>query len=238
MRQVVWNHETGEPLYNAIVWTDTRTQGLIRKLKRRLGADQLPGLSGLPLSTYPSVGKLLWLLENEPKVKDAYEKGILAFGTIDAWLVYKLNAGPKKNVFVSDPTNASRTLFMNLKTLDYDESLIDFFRLDPAKIHLPKITRSSDPEAYGRLESSVLKGTPITGCLGDQSAALVGQKASPLDWPKTHTALAVSCCTMWETNLCFRVMAYSARWHMILVRATERMLSREVLRLPAQASSS
>lgn len=176
MRQVVWNHETGEPLYNAIVWTDTRTQGLIRKLKRRLGADQLPGLSGLPLSTYPSVGKLLWLLENEPKVKDAYEKGILAFGTIDAWLVYKLNAGPKKNVFVSDPTNASRTLFMNLKTLDYDESLIDFFRLDPAKIHLPKITRSSDPEAYGRLESSVLKGTPITGCLGDQSAALVGQK--------------------------------------------------------------
>jgi len=173
---VVWNHETGEPLYNAIVWTDTRTQGLIRKLKQRLGADQLPGLSGLPLSTYPSVGKLLWLLENEPKVKDAYEKGILAFGTIDAWLVYKLNAGPKKNVFVSDPTNASRTLFMNLKTLDYDESLLDFFRLDPTKIHLPKITRSSDPEAYGRLESTVLKGTPITGCLGDQSAALVGQK--------------------------------------------------------------
>jgi len=173
---VVWNHETGEPLYNAIVWTDTRTQALVRKLKLRLGADQLQDLCGLPLSTYPSVGKLLWLFENVPKVKEAYEKGILAFGTVDAWLVYRLNGGPKKNVFVSDPTNASRTMFMNLKTLSYDDQLIDFFRLDASKIHLPKITRSSDPEAYGRLESGSLKGVPITGCLGDQSAALVGQK--------------------------------------------------------------
>lgn len=173
---MVWNHETGEPLYHAIVWTDTRTQALVRKLKHRLGADRLQELCGLPLSTYPSVGKLLWLLENEPKVKEAYDKGILAFGTIDSWLVYKLNGGPKKNVFVSDPTNASRTMFMNLRTLDYDDQLIDFFRLDPAKIHLPKVTRSSDTEAYGRLESSLLKGVPITGCLGDQSAALVGQK--------------------------------------------------------------
>ncbi|KAK5182764.1 Glycerol kinase [Exophiala sp. CCFEE 6388] len=173
---VLWNHETGEPLYNAIVWTDTRTAALVRKLKQRLGADRLPDLCGLPLSTYPSVGKLLWLLENEPKVKEAYDKGILAFGTIDAWLVYRLNGGPKKNVFVSDPTNASRTMFMNLKTLNYDDQLIDFFRLDSSKIHLPKITQSSHPTAYGSLESGVLKGVPITGCLGDQSAALVGQK--------------------------------------------------------------
>jgi glycerol kinase len=90
---VLWNKETGEPLYNAIVWTDTRTQGLVRKLKQRLGADKLTDLCGLPLSTYPSVGKLLWLLENEPKVKAAYDKGVLAFGTIDTWLVYKLNGG-------------------------------------------------------------------------------------------------------------------------------------------------
>jgi glycerol kinase len=173
---VLWNYDTGEPLYNAIVWTDTRTQALVRTLKKRLGADQLQDICGLPLSTYPSVGKLLWLLENEPKVKEAYEKGILAFGTIDAWLVYKLNDGPRKNVFVSDPTNASRTMFMNLETLEYDERLIDFFRLDRAKLHLPKITRSSDPKAYGTLSSGALKGFPITGCLGDQSAALVGQK--------------------------------------------------------------
>lgn len=173
---VVWNKETGEPLYNAIVWTDTRTQGLVRKLKQRLGADKLTDICGLPLSTYPSVGKLLWLLENEPKVKEAYEKGVLAFGTIDAWLVYKLNGGPRKNVFVSDPSNASRTMFMNLKTLQYDESLLDFFRIDTKKVHLPKIVHSSDPTAYGSLASTVLKGVPITGCLGDQSAALVGQK--------------------------------------------------------------
>ena len=174
---VLWNRQTGEPLYNAIVWTDTRTQNLIRHLKQRLGADKLQDLCGLPLSTYPSVGKLLWLLENEPKVKDAYEKGILAFGTVDSWLVYKLNGGPKRDIFVSDPTNASRTMFMNLHTLKYDNSLIDFFRLDEKKLNLPKIVPSSDSTAYGTLDSTVLKGFPITGCLGDQSAALVGQKA-------------------------------------------------------------
>ncbi|KIW12125.1 glycerol kinase [Exophiala spinifera] len=173
---VVWDYETGEPLYNAIVWTDTRTQALIRKIKLRLGADRLQELCGLPLSTYPSVGKLLWLLENVPKVKEAYEKGNLAFGTIDAWLVYRLNGATKKNVFVSDPTNASRTCFMNLKTLDYDDQLIDFFRLDSSKLRLPKIVQSSHPDVYGKLETGVLKGVPITGCLGDQSAALVGQK--------------------------------------------------------------
>jgi len=173
---VLWDKETGEPLYNAIVWTDTRTQGLIRKLKTRLGADKLTALSGLPLSTYPSVGKLLWLLENEPKVKAAYDKGTLSFGTIDAWLVYKLNGGPKRNVFVSDPSNASRTLFMNIETLKYDDALLDFFRIDTSKVNLPKIVHSSDPSAYGSLTSTVLKGVPITGVLGDQSAALVGQK--------------------------------------------------------------
>jgi len=172
---VVWDKNTGEPLYNAIVWTDTRTQALVRKLKARLGADKLQDLCGLPLSTYPSVGKLLWLIENEPKVKDAYEKGVLAFGTIDAWLIYRLN-GVKKNVFVSDPSNASRTMFMNLHTLQYDDSLLDFFRLDTKRLHLPKIVRSSDPTAYGSLAATALRGCPITGCLGDQSAALVGQK--------------------------------------------------------------
>lgn len=173
---VLWNRETGEPLYNAIVWTDTRTQALVRRLKERLGSDKLNELCGLPLSTYPSVGKLLWLLENESKVKDAYEKGILCFGTVDSWLVYKLNGGPKRDIFVSEPTNASRTMFMNLHTLKYDKSLIDFFRLDEKLLNLPKIVPSSDRTAYGTLASTALKDFPITGCLGDQSAALVGQK--------------------------------------------------------------
>lgn len=173
---VVWDARTGEPLYNAIVWTDTRTTAIVRDLKARPGADQLMAKCGLPLSTYPSCSKLLWMLENVPKVHGAYNEGRLAFGTVDTWLTYKLNGGASKNVFVSDATNASRTMFMNIETLDYDDSLIDFFKLDRKKLHLSKIVRSSDPEAYGSLSSGVLAGTPITGCLGDQSAALVGQK--------------------------------------------------------------
>ncbi|EEP78743.1 glycerol kinase [Uncinocarpus reesii 1704] len=173
---VVWNKETGEPLYNAIVWTDTRTQSLIRRLKQRLGHSELQEHCGLPLSTYPSVGKLLWLLDCVPRVKEAYENGVLAFGTIDTWLVYKLNGGPKNNVFVTDPSNASRTMFMDIRTRQYSETLIDFFRLNRTKLHLPTIIHSSDPKGYGSLASTVLRGVPITGCLGDQSAALVGQK--------------------------------------------------------------
>ena len=173
---VVWDKTTGEPLYNAIVWTDTRTQVQVRKLKQRLGADKLQDLCGLPLSTYPSVGKLLWFLDNVPAVKEAYEKGNLCFGTIDSWLVYRLNGGAQRNVFVTDPSNASRTMFMNIHKLQYDESLIDFFRLDANKVHLPEIVPSSHKTKYGALASTVLAGVPITGCLGDQSAALVGQK--------------------------------------------------------------
>ena len=105
---VLWDQQTGEPLYNAIVWTDTRTQNMIRKIKHRLGADLLNEISGLPLSTYPSVGKLLWLLENEPKVKTAYDKGVLAFGTIDAWLVYKLNGGTNCCFYLDDSGERER----------------------------------------------------------------------------------------------------------------------------------
>jgi glycerol kinase len=172
----VWDTETGEPLYNSIVWTDTRTASIVHELKKRDGADDLVDLCGLPLSTYPSSTKLLWLLKHVEKVKKAYEEGRLAFGTVDTWLVYKLNGGPEANVFVTDPTNASRTMWMNIHKLEYDEKLISFFKLDTKnKLHLPKIVPSSDPEAYGKLASTSLKGVKITGCLGDQSAALVGQ---------------------------------------------------------------
>ena len=108
-------------------------------------------------------------------MKQAYDAGRLAFGTVDTWLVYKLNGGPKANIFVSDPTNASRTMWMNIHKLEYDQKLLSFFQLDTKKLHLPKIVPSSDPEAYGKLTSGPLDGTKITGCLGDQSAALVGQ---------------------------------------------------------------
>nr|OQO17373.1 hypothetical protein B0A51_15754 [Rachicladosporium sp. CCFEE 5018] len=175
---VCWDIKSGEPLYNAIVWTDTRTAALARELKAREGSDKLQDICGLPISTYPSVTKLLWLLRNEEKVRKAYEAGNLAFGTIDAWLIYKLNGGPKNNVFVSDPTNASRTMFMDIHSLKYSDKTIDFFsyEFDLRKVHMPEIVRSADEKAFGKLTSGVLSGFPITGCLGDQSAALVGQK--------------------------------------------------------------
>jgi glycerol kinase len=173
---LVWDKETGEPLYNAIVWTDTRSASLVRDLKARSGSELLTEKCGLPLSTYPSVSKLLWMLENVPGVKTAYDSGKLAFGTVDSWLVYQLNGGPDKNVHVSDPTNASRSMFMNLETLDYDDSLLEFFQLDRTKLTLPTIVKSSDSKVYGSIASGPLAGVPITGCLGDQSAALVGQK--------------------------------------------------------------
>jgi len=172
---ICWDTNTGEPLYNAIVWPDTRTASLVRELKKREGADELPQLCGLPLSTYPSSVKFLWMYDNCEAVKKAYDEGRCSFGTVDSWLIYKLNGGEKADVHVTDTTNASRTMFMNIHTLKYDEKLLNFFRLDPKKIILPKIVPSSDAGAFGSITSGALKGIKITGCLGDQSAALVGQ---------------------------------------------------------------
>ncbi|MCJ1313087.1 Glycerol kinase [Agyrium rufum] len=174
---MVWDCETGEPLYNAIAWPDTRTQSLVRELKNREGASKLQNLCGLPLSTYPSAVKLLWILANCPKAKESYEAGRLAFGTVDTWLLYRLNGGSKRNIFVTDATNASRTMFMNLEKLAYDDELLSFFKIDPEKIKLPKIVPSADAEAFGCFDSGPLQGVCIAGCLGDQSAALVGQCA-------------------------------------------------------------
>lgn len=174
----MWDVKTGEPLHNAIVWTDTRTAALARELKARPGSDKLQDICGLPISTYPSVTKLLWLLKNKENVRKVFEAGNLAFGTIDTWLTYKLNGGPEKNVFVTESTNASRTMFMDLHKMKYSDELLDFFsyEFDLRKVHLPEIVKSADTKSYGQLTSGPLKGWPITGCLGDQSAALVGQK--------------------------------------------------------------
>lgn len=171
---VVWDRETGEPLHNAIAWPDTRTKGIVRELKKRHGADKLQGISGLPLSTYPSSLKLIWLLRNSDQVRKIYERGQLVFGTVDTWLLYNLN-GKEKNIFVTDVTNASRTMLVNLQNLEYDTILLDFFQFDPKKITLPKILPSCDADGFGSLSSGPLRGIKVTGCLGDQSAALVGQ---------------------------------------------------------------
>lgn len=174
---LTWDWETGEPLYNAIAWPDTRTKSLVRELKTQEGADDLQHICGLPLSTYPSSVKLLWLLRNSEDVKRAYDEGRLAFGTVDTWILYHLNGGKNNGVFVTDVTNASRTMFANLHTLQYDQRLLDFFGIDRSKIRLPKIVPSSDPSAFGHMTSGALKGTQITSCLGDQSASLVGHTA-------------------------------------------------------------
>ncbi|KAL9127968.1 MAG: hypothetical protein Q9217_003259 [Psora testacea] len=171
---VVWDKGTGESLHNAIAWPDTRTQSIVRELKEREGVDKLQRICGLPLSTYPSSLKLTWLLRHVEKVRKAYDEGRLVFGTIDAWLLHKLN-GRGKKVHVTDVTNASRTMFVNLYTLEYDQTALDFFGIDPHKMELPKIVPSSDSKAFGEMASGPLKGIKITGCLGDQSAALVGQ---------------------------------------------------------------
>ncbi|GAW26408.1 putative glycerol kinase [Rosellinia necatrix] len=171
---VCWDKNTGEALCQAVVWPDTRTKELVRDLKTLPLADNLLPLCGLPLSTYPSSVKLLWLIRNHAEVRNAYEEGRLAFGTVDSWLIYKLNGGKDKNVHVTDTTNASRTMFMNLHTCEYDDEILRFFDIDRSKVDLPKIVPSSHPEAFGALASGPLKGVRIAGCLGDQSSAVVG----------------------------------------------------------------
>lgn len=174
---LVWNVETGEPLHNAIAWPDTRTKGMVRELKEK---EKIEGISisemtGMPLSTYPSAVKLVWMLRHVSKVKEVYDAGKLAFGTVDSWLIYNFN-GKNMDYFVTDSTNASRTMFMNLHTVKYDPKLFDFFGIDMEKIHLPRIVPSSDAKAFGSISTGPLQGMKIAGCLGDQSAALVGQQ--------------------------------------------------------------
>ncbi|KAI9675488.1 MAG: Glycerol kinase [Trizodia sp. TS-e1964] len=174
---VLWDTQTGEPVCNAIVWPDTRTDSLVRELKSRKGASGLQQICGLPLSTYPSAVKMLWLCQNNPRVREAYNAKRLSFGTVDSWLIYSLNGGPKRSIHATDSTNASRTMLLNLHSLQYDNTLLDFFQLDRNHIHLPHVFPSSDDKAFGSVESGPLAGVRITGCLGDQSAALVGQSA-------------------------------------------------------------
>ncbi|KAF3939838.1 hypothetical protein ABW19_dt0205064 [Dactylella cylindrospora] len=173
---IVWDTRTGKALHNAIVWADSRTAHIVRHLKSQEGADQLHQLTGLPLSTYPSAVKIRWILEHCKSALEVYEEGYLAFGTVDTWLLYNLAVGAAgEKLHVTDVTNASRTLLLNIHNLQYDPFLIKFFNLE--KLLLPKLASSSDSQAYGAVREGPLKGVKITGCLGDQSAALVGQKA-------------------------------------------------------------
>ncbi|EEY21916.1 glycerol kinase [Verticillium alfalfae VaMs.102] len=176
---IVWDDRTGETLHNAIVWSDTRTADKARQINEQATSKTISDLTGLPVSTYPSAIKLSWLLNNVDEVRQVWEDGHLMFGTVDTWLVYCLNGGSKAKepVHVTDSTNASRTMLMNLRTLHWEDSIIQTFGLDKHPLRLPRIVSSSDPNAFGSIFSGPLEGVRITGCLGDQSAALVGQCA-------------------------------------------------------------
>ncbi|XP_073801965.1 glycerol kinase isoform X3 [Danio rerio] len=177
---LVWDKQTGEPLYNAIVWLDLRTQSTVERLINKTpgkNKNHLKDKTGLPISTYFSAVKLRWLMDNVEKVHEAVLSHRAMFGTVDSWLIWCLTGGKNGGVHCTDVTNASRTMLFNIHTMDWDPELCIYFDI-PMGI-LPKVRSSS--EIYGlmkissKLKSGPLTGVPISGCLGDQSAALVGQ---------------------------------------------------------------
>lgn len=194
---IVWHRKTGRPLSNGITWTDIRTAEIVEHLENMTDAEtkaRMREKTGLPLLTYFLAAKLRWLLDNDDVIRDEYESGLgnLMFGTVDTWLIYHLT---KEKAFVTDVTNALRTLFMDLETRQYDAELLEFWDIDPERIAMPRIVLSlevygffSAPnllalgfhnkitlEAYQILRT--INEVPICGCLGDQLASLVGQLA-------------------------------------------------------------
>ncbi|XP_051871139.1 glycerol kinase isoform X2 [Pristis pectinata] len=171
---IMWHKFTGLPLYNAIVWLDLRTQSTVEKLINqgpKRDKNILQAQTGLPISTYFSAVKLRWLLDNVDAVKGAVANNQALFGTVDSWLIWCLTGANNGGVHCTDVTNASRTLLFNINTLQWDPDLCKFFDI-PMSI-LPEVRSSS--EIYGLIKCGALTNVPISGCLGDQSAALVGQ---------------------------------------------------------------
>jgi glycerol kinase len=172
---VVWDSRTGEPLYNAVVWQDTRTRDICQKLQADGLEDIFRTKAGLPVATYFSGPKITWMLENVPGLHHRAERGEALFGNVDTWLIWNLTGGPAGGAHVTDVTNASRTMLMDLRSLDWDQELLDI--LGVPRSMLPEIRPSSDPAHYGHtLANGPLGGSvPVCGDLGDQQAALFGQ---------------------------------------------------------------
>src|SRR3954447_11902914 len=169
---VVWDRNTGEPVMNAIVWQDTRTDRLVDEFSRDGGQDRFRPKTGLPLATYFSGPKARWILDNVDGTRERAEAGELLFGNIDTWLIWNLTGGPDGGVHVTDVSNASRTLLMNLKTLDWDDDILSVIGVPRAM--LPEIRPSS--AVYGEVKSGGgFAGVQIAGDLGDQQAATFGQ---------------------------------------------------------------
>jgi glycerol kinase len=162
---LVWDRKTGKPIYNAIVWQDTRTDVICNELAKDGGQDRLRSKTGLPLATYFSGPKIKWILDNVEGARAKAEKGELMFGNMDTWVIWNLTGA-----HVTDVTNASRTLLMDLNSLDWDDELLQLLTIPRSM--LPEIRSSS--EEYGKAKI-ILEGVPVSGDLGDQQAALFGQ---------------------------------------------------------------
>lgn len=179
---VVWDKASGKALTRCIAWPDTRTAHTVKELAKKhpKGVDAVKWETGLPLSTYFAATKLRWMLDNLPEVKKAHDEKTMLFGTVDSWLVYNLTKGA---AHITDASNASRTMFMDLRKQAWDPKLCDFFGVDPSI--LPTIKSSA--EIYGKVEEGALTGVDIGGIVGDQQAALVGQKClSPGEAKNTY----------------------------------------------------
>jgi len=172
---VVWNPKTGEPHYNAIVWQDTRTARIMHRLEQEGASETVRSKAGLPLATYFSGGKIQWILDNVEGARAAAERGEAIFGNIDTWLIWNLTGGINGGTHITDVTNASRTMLLNLETLDWDDELLSLFSI-PRRM-LPAIRPSSDSRLYGMTHrNGPFKGeVPLCADLGDQQAATVGQ---------------------------------------------------------------
>jgi len=171
---LVWDRHSGEPVFNAVVWQDTRTDTICNTLADEGGQDRFRAKVGLPLATYFAGPKIKWILDNVESARERAEKGDLLFGTIDTWLVWNLTGGVNGGIHITDVTNASRTLMMDLETLDWDPDIVAILGIPESM--LPKIYPSS--QVYGEVKAAELpslNGIPVAGILGDQQAAMFGQ---------------------------------------------------------------
>ena len=212
---IVWDKTTGEPLYNSIVWRDMRTSTTVDQLLDKVpnktrNKNYLKPLCGLPMSPYFSAAKVKWLQDNVPKVKKAMVAGNCLFGTVDSWLIWNLTGGKDGGVHVTDVTNASRTMLMNIDTLKWDPVLLNFFEL-PSSI-LPKIKSSA--EVYGYVKEGSLRSVPIAGCLGDQQSALVGQQCLNRGQVPIHFCLTL---LTFNHSLLVFCLGQSHLWNWLLV---------------------
>src|SRR5918995_6634708 len=179
---VVWDRTTGEPVHNAIVWQDTRTDKLVDEFSREGGQARFQETVGLPLATYFSGPKIRWILDNVDGAADKADSGDLLFGNMDTWVLWNLTGGTDGGLHITDPTNASRTMLMDLKTLDWDSEVMDVMGIPRAM--LPEIKASS--EVYGEVRSGgAMQGVQIAGDLGDQQAATFGQTCFGVGEAKT-----------------------------------------------------